>query len=67
MIYFHYMEPNGQEIEDLTDAPNLKDLMQKPDAVTTTKKKSSTLVLVVMLLVVVIAAAAAFAVYSGLI
>jgi hypothetical protein len=24
------MEPNGQQIEDLSDAPNISDLMQKP-------------------------------------
>lgn len=32
------MEPNGQQIEDLSDAPNLSDLMQKPQA--PEKKKS---------------------------
>jgi uncharacterized protein HemX len=60
------MEPNGQQIEDLSDAPNIQDLMQKPAPPTTTQKKSSTLTLVVVLLVVVVAAAV-FAMYSGLI
>jgi flagellar basal body-associated protein FliL len=35
------MEPNGQQIEDLSDAPNLSDLMQKPQA--PEKKKSGLL------------------------
>jgi hypothetical protein len=33
MLYFLHMEPNGQEIEDLSSAPDIRDLMKKPEPV----------------------------------
>ncbi len=56
MLYFPYMEPNGQEIEDLSDAPNLRDLMQKPGAVAPKKKSSAAMLVMVLILVIIIAA-----------
>lgn len=37
------MEPNGQEIENLSNAPDLKDLMKKPEPVVAPKKSGGLL------------------------
>lgn len=61
------MEPNGQEIEDLSNAPNIKDLMKKPESVEPKKsggllRKIKWLFILATILAVVIFVAATFGV-----
>ncbi len=60
MIYFLYMEPNGQQIEDLSDAPNIKDLMKKPEVVVPKKKGTLMRTLKIVLVLAVLLAIGIF-------
>lgn len=50
------MEPNGQQIEDLSDAPTIQDLMQKPVEAKTKKKGNLMRTMKVVLVLAVILA-----------